>query len=233
LWDATLQYGGEARDGEERNDRTAAATLKEISALRRWFVALGLCAAGVALCVAYVDRPVADLVYEHLSRKHAYRVLTRLPDPLEWVVMLAVVFLLVAGCRAIAGRRLGSWMETPLLASWALVWASTATTALKYAFGRSWPAAYVYLHVYGFHPFQGQAGGNDSFPSGITAGAASILVTLWILVPRLRVVWALGLVIVAVGLVATNSHFVSDVLGGGFLGVTTGRMSVALWRRDA
>ncbi len=217
---------------EERNETAAEVAMRGNRAFRWWLLGLGLCAAAVALCAAYVDRPVADFVYEHLSHKETYRTLTRLPDPLLWVVMLAVVVLLGAGCRAVAGRRLGAWAEALLDCSWALVWALAAVTGLKYAFGRSWPGAYVQRHVYRFHAFHGGSG-YDSFPSGITAGAASILAVLWILMPRLRVVWGLGLAAVAVGLVATNSHFVSDVMGGGFLGVTTGWMSVALWRRDA
>lgn len=210
----------------------AEGAMRGDSAFRCWLLGLGLCAGVVTLCVAYVDRPVADFVYEHLSHKGIYRALTQLPDPLQWVVMLALVVLLAAGCRSIAGRRLSAWTKAPLDCSWALVWASTAATVLKYVFGRTWPGAYTQYRVYGFHPFNGGEG-YESFPSGITAGAASILAVLWILMPRLRVVWGLGLAVVAFGLVATNSHFVGDVIGGGFLGVTTGWMSVALWRRDA
>jgi len=200
-------------------------------AFRRWLLGLALCAGVVTLCVAYVDRPVADFVFTHLSHKDLYRKLVRLPDPLLWVVMLAVVILLVAGCRAIAGRGLDAWKKAPLLCSWALVWALAAVTVLKLAFGRTWPGAYMEYGVYGFNPFHG---GDDyqSFPSGITAGTASILAVLWILMPRLRVVWGLGLGVVAFGLVMTNSHFVGDVIGGGFLGATTGWMSVVLWRRE-
>jgi membrane-associated phospholipid phosphatase len=218
--------------GETTNGGAVESTMRGNSAFRWWLLGLGLCAGVVTLCVAYVDRPVADFVYEHLSHKDVYRTLTQLPDPLQWVVMLGLALLLAAGCRAIAGRRLSSWTDTPLVCCWSLVWASTATVALKYTFGRTWPGAYTHYRVYGFHPFHGGEG-YESFPSGITAGAASILAVLWILMPRLRVLWGLGLAAVAFGLVATNSHFLGDVIGGGFLGVTTGWMSVALWRRAA
>jgi membrane-associated phospholipid phosphatase len=215
----------------ERDATVVEVAMRGNRAFRRWLLGLAICAGVVALCVAYVDRPVADFVFTHLSRKDLYRTLTGLPDPLQWVVMLAVVVLLAAGCRAIAGQPLGAWTKVPLTCSWALVWAVAAVTVLKYVFGRTWPGAYVQDGVYGFNPFHG---GDDyqSFPSGITAGAASILAVLWILMPRLRVVWGLGLAAVAFGLVMTNSHFVGDVIGGGFWGATTGWMSVVLWRRD-
>jgi len=207
--------------------------MKSSTSFRRWLAALALCAVGVALCAKYVDRPVADFIYAHWSHESIYLFVTHIPDRLEWVVMLAVALLLAAGCWAIAGRRLASWTQMPLVASWALVWTSTAVLALKYIFGRAWPApVYTPRHPYAFHLFHGGPG-YESFPSGITAGTACILAVLWIMAPRLRVVWAAALAFVAFGLVATNSHFVGDVIGGGFLGVTTGWMSVALWRRDA
>ena len=35
---------------------------------------------------------------------------------------------------------------------------------------------------------------------------------------------------VAVGLIGANYHFLGDVIGGGFVGTSTGWMTVAIWR---
>ena len=40
----------------------------------------------------------------------------------------------------------------------------------------------------------------------------------------------MGVVIAAVGLVALNLHFLSDVIVGSFVGVSTGLFTVVLWR---
>ena len=57
-----------------------------------------------------------------------------------------------------------------------------------------------------------------------------MLSVLWILFPKLRIVCAIGIVTVGMGLVALNLHFLSDVVAGIFLGVSTGLFTIALWR---
>jgi membrane-associated phospholipid phosphatase len=57
-----------------------------------------------------------------------------------------------------------------------------------------------------------------------------VLWVLWILYPKLRVLWAIGVVSVDVGLVALNVHFLSDVVAGSFVGVSTGLFTIAMWR---
>ena len=51
---------------------------------------------------------------------------------------------------------------------------------------------------------------------------------LWICYPRFRVLYALCMAAVAVALVAANFHFLGDVIAGGFLGVSTGWLTVAI-----
>ena len=47
---------------------------------------------------------------------------------------------------------------------------------------------------------------------------------------KLRPLYALAVLAVAVGLIGANYHFLSDVIAGGFVGTSTGWMTVALWR---
>jgi membrane-associated phospholipid phosphatase len=51
------------------------------------------------------------------------------------------------------------------------------------------------------------------------------------LYPRLRPLYALAVAAVGVGLIGANYHFLSDVIAGGFVGSSTGWMTVALWRK--
>jgi len=71
---------------------------------------------------------------------------------------------------------------------------------------------------------------SKSFPSGHAAVAAAVMSVLWILYPRLRVAWGIGIVGADAGLVALNFHFLSDVVAGSFVGASTGLFTVALWR---
>ena len=107
---------------------------------------------------------------------------------------------------------------------------------LKFAFGRTWPdtwgpgiVSFVRDNVYGFHFFQ-SGKSFESFPSGHAAVAAAVLSVIWILFPNLRVICTIGLIAVDIGLVALNLHFLSDVVAGSFVGISTGLFTVALWR---
>ena len=70
----------------------------------------------------------------------------------------------------------------------------------------------------------------EAFPSGTTSITAAILSVLWIRAPRLRAVYAMLLAFVAFALIVTNGHFVADVIGGAFLGASTGWMTILLWK---
>jgi membrane-associated phospholipid phosphatase len=180
--------------------------------------------------MACVDRPVADSVQAHLRQTALFAWTTRALGLLPLVLILVLVFLLGAGCRALDGRPLGAWTRTPLLCSWSVVWSLSATIVLKHIVGRSSAdPLYVVRRVYEFHWLHGSPG-YDAFPSGATAIAAALLSVVWIRVPRLRAVCGLVLAVVSLALIITNGHWVSDVLGGGFLGASTGWMTVLLSR---
>ena len=55
------------------------------------------------------------------------------------------------------------------------------------------------------------------------------MTVLWICYPRFRPLYALCMAAVAVGLVGANFHFLSDVIAGGFLGISAGWLGVAMW----
>jgi membrane-associated phospholipid phosphatase len=97
---------------------------------------------------------------------------------------------------------------------------------LKYAFGRTGPGD----DVFGFFPFHGGPG-YASFPSGHATAICAVITVFWICYPRFRPLYALCVAAVTVGLVGENFHFLSDVIAGGFLGISAGWLGVALWER--
>jgi membrane-associated phospholipid phosphatase len=207
------------------------------SHFRTWLVALAACAAAVLFSMAYVDRAVADYVHVHLLQSQIIQGFAMGLGPLVIFVGLGFIVLGVAGCFSLAGRALSTRFDTPLMCSWSLVWAMAATEALKIAFGRSETEMWTGFigpgsapGTYGFHFMHGELL-FESFPSGTTAIAAAILSVLWIRAPRFRIAWALVLAYVGFALIVTNGHFVADVIGGAFLGVSTGWMTVLLWQR--
>jgi membrane-associated phospholipid phosphatase len=57
----------------------------------------------------------------------------------------------------------------------------------------------------------------------------TVMMVLWICYPAYRPIYAVGMAAVAVGLVGANFHFLSDVIAGGFLGLSAGWLGVAMW----
>jgi membrane-associated phospholipid phosphatase len=201
------------------------------SPLRSWIAAFALCVAAVLLCMAYVDRPVADYVQANIRGTALFGWTVRALTPLPAVLVLILALFLASGAWALGGRPLAPWTETPLLCAWALVWAFATTIVLKQLFGRSWPdPAWVMHRAYAFHPLRGGPG-YEAFPSGTAAVAGAMLAVLWIRAPRLRAAYALLFALACAGVVVINGHWVADVIAGGFLGASIGWMTVRLLRR--
>jgi membrane-associated phospholipid phosphatase len=126
-----------------------------------------------------------------------------------------------------------------VLAAASLAVATAIKDQLKFAFGRTWPETWVRNNpsfirdgVFGFEPFHGGPG-YAAFPSGHTAAVCAVLSVLWICYPRFRVLYAFCMTAVAIALVAADFHFLGDVIAGGFLGISTGWLTVAIWEVGA
>ena len=187
----------------------------------------------VPCAVLLLDRPISTAM--HGFGRPALAVwLTHIAD---WPVPLAIVVLMAGGLGALAGWRPGSTGQVVLAASVATLVARAGADGLKLAFGRPWPETWVDAnpswigtHVFGFFPFHGGRG-YASFPSGHMVDIAAPCAVLWRTVPRGR--WgrwlaALLVTAVAAGLVASDFHFVSDVLSGLGLGIAAGYGVAAL-----
>jgi membrane-associated phospholipid phosphatase len=194
--------------------------------LRNWLLAFAATAIMVALCILYVDRPVAGFFDAVLRHTASWVWIQRALAPLDLVVVLAVLFLLGCGIWTGSGRAFASWIRTPQLCSWAAMWATAASVVFKHIFGRAWPdPAYIRNHVYGFHLLHGGPHW-QSFPSGTAAISAAIVSVLWILMPRSRTIGALAAALLCVAVVITNDHWVGDVMAGAFLGSLIGWITV-------
>jgi len=198
-----------------------------------WFIGLILTSAFVVLSFHWFDRPIALWIYEIFGE---HPTPTQVVDRIFSIPRMTAIVFAMYGLIAIMGRRF-SKLETAV----AVCTMSTLATLvikdqLKFVFGRTWPdtwrpgiTSFVHDNVYGFNFFHaGKA--FESFPSGHAATAAALLSVVWILFPHLRVICAIGVVAVDIGLVAVNQHFLGDVVAGSFLGVSTGLFTIALWR---
>jgi membrane-associated phospholipid phosphatase len=217
--------------------------MHQMSGMRKWSIWLVLTSVAVVASYLWLDRPVATLAHDQLQRFDLFAKLTYIPEVITPLVIIAFAAIAL---RALSGRPLSKPQTVAVLAAASLAIGTAVKDQLKLAFGRTWPETWVRDNpsfirdgVYGFNPFHGGPG-FAGFPSGHTVAICAVMSVLWICYPRFRVLYAICIAAVAVGLIGANFHFVGDVIAGGFLGVSVGWVTVAIWevgephvRRDA
>jgi membrane-associated phospholipid phosphatase len=203
-----------------------------MNSLRAWIIALLVTAAAVTSCYLWVDRPVALFVHDHF---HGTELFPRLTHIAESFIPVAALALVVLGIRALTRRSLTTWQAVILLCSISLVAAEAVKNQLKFVFGRTWPETWVhnnpsFIHdgAYGFNLFHAGSA-FESFPSGHATVICAFMSVLWICYPKFRALYLIVVAAVAVGLVGADFHFVSDIIAGGFLGISSGWFAVRLW----
>jgi membrane-associated phospholipid phosphatase len=201
--------------------------------LHQALVATAVCIVAVLICYFWIDRPVAFFVYQrHINNIEIFRWLTYPPPEIQnWSALVLTILII----RRAWGPFL-RWQKVLLVACISLIVADDFRISLGDVFGRYWPETWTHDNpsligtgTYGFHPFQR---GDDvgSFPSG---HACRILGFAWVWViamPATRVVAAVICTPMLMSLVATNYHFVSDVIAGSVLGALIATYAARLAR---
>jgi membrane-associated phospholipid phosphatase len=195
---------------------------------------LGFLGTAILVVASYLwlDRPIALFVHARLQGIDLFGELTHIPDML---VVIALVAVAAVGLRGLTGRPLSKFLTVVMVSGVSLAAAVIVKDELKLAFGRTWPETWVRNNpsfirdgVYGFFPFRGGPW-YASFPSGHTTAICTVMTVLWLCYPRYRALYALTMAAVAIGLVGADFHFLSDVIAGGFLGISAGWVGVVLW----
>jgi membrane-associated phospholipid phosphatase len=196
-------------------------------AFRNWLLAAAATVIATPVCVAYLDRPLAEYFDLHVRHTDFWNGLYSALFPLGLVPVAAMLFLFGCGTWALSGRPLSDSLRVPLLCSWATMWAIAIETILKRIFGRGWPdPTYVRDHLYGFHLLQGGHEHWNSFPSGTALVSCAIAAVLCNAMPSWRLLVIVLVIILCAAIVVTNLHWLGDMLPGMFLGTSIGWMTV-------
>jgi membrane-associated phospholipid phosphatase len=204
----------------------------EQTRLARLYVgAFVACIVLTILSIVFVDRAVSTWAHT-LNRPAPLEWLTHIVDPF---VPAASIALLGVAIAAVFGWRPGPFGRAVIALSVTVLIATVLKEELKFLFGRTWPETWVGNNpswisdgVYHFEPLHGGRGW-AAMPSGHMALITAPCTVLWNLAPRIwRWLWAALILAVAVGLVASNYHFVADMIAGTFLGWACGVGALAL-----
>jgi membrane-associated phospholipid phosphatase len=204
------------------------------------------CALMLTLSIAFVDRPLSSWVHDHFNgvlqlpffvTYQGYpltvSVFTLMAAPAEALGKGAGGALICMGIAGILGWRPHRRGHILLALCLAVLVALAMKDELKWIFGRTWPESWLGInpswirdHVYNFRFFHGWQG-RASFPSGHMTVIAAAAGVLWNASPRLRRLSLALVVLVAVGLICGNYHFLSDVIAGVYLGWAIGLVASA------
>jgi len=174
----------------------------------------------VVLSSEFLDERVALWVDRLLrSDPRLLRYTSRIPD-----LLLPAVLLLSGAMWAMYLRRVrrGSRDDKTrffLLSGTALPVAYVTKLMLKFLFGRLNTRAWLENPVdRSFHWFHG-GGEYSSFPSGHMAVFTTLAAACWLIFPKYRVACLAVIIALGFALVATDYHYLSDVIAGGYLGL--------------
>jgi membrane-associated phospholipid phosphatase len=194
-----------------------------LKTVKTWGVVAITTAVLIVISVNFFDRPIALFSYQAFGHLMIVRQFAATPSffgPLEVFVLL--IFLV---------RRVALYpLERPdvmlISCEASLLLTNVLVLPLKFMFGRTWPLyGHRSLLIDGAYSFF--TAGQYAFPSGHMASVCALACILWTTYPRFKPLYAVGVAAVAIALVAGDFHFVSDVLAGGFLGITVGTVILA------
>lgn len=200
-----------------------------------WLIGFLGTSAAVAVSYRWIDRTVALWVHDHLRHPH-HETLAQVgyvPDP---SILFALFGLVLLGMRAVTSRLLSKHEMTALVGCNAIIVFEALKDQLKVFFGRTWPETWVQNNpsfikdgAYGFHFMHGGSAFR-SFPSGHMGAVCVVLTVLWACYPKYRWLYLIAGLAAGTGLVAGNYHFLSDVLAGAFVGISTGWVALEIWK---
>jgi membrane-associated phospholipid phosphatase len=189
-------------------------------AARAWSVRAGIAAVLVLVCVRYLDLPLARLVQSHLYVDSGWSEMTSdLPDLLLQLVLVTTTVSLVL-YRVLIGRgQQGPLTQLAREVAWVGPAAYLVKAFLKLVFGRINTRVWLEQPTrHGFYWFQHRQG-FEGFPSGHMMVVVALMAALCRYYPAWRLCCIIVGFLLGVALVATDYHFLGDVVAGVFFGI--------------
>jgi membrane-associated phospholipid phosphatase len=172
----------------------------------------------VVLSVLFWDLPLAAWIAKYLLAYFPHVKNNDIPDlllitvviltSLSWMMYFYLVHKNIHDRRTHFFRVMGTVMPLTFVVK----------DVLKWIFGRTNTRIWLsHPSLHGFHWFAG-AKGFEGFPSGHMLVFTPLFLALWQFFPRYRLYYGVAWLCLAIALIVTEYHFLSDVLAGAFVG---------------
>lgn len=186
--------------------------------LKSRIVVLLLSLSLTAISYYYLDTRIAHFVYQILSINLLIQTAADIPDLLLHIVIAITAFSWV-GYFILVRRGIHNRLTDFMLACGTVVpMAFVAKTVFQYIFGRPNPYVWLFAHVPPHFYWFRDAEGYGCFPSGHMTVFTALMTTLSYYYPRYRLLYLGSLCLLALALIITVHHFLSDVVAGAVLG---------------
>jgi membrane-associated phospholipid phosphatase len=175
----------------------------------------------IAGCIQFLDREIAERVMRFLQSVHTlHKATENIPDLLPYLVGAGTVLTWVIYFYRLSKKKYGIKTQFLFLSATALPAAYVLKSFFQFAFGRTSARTWLILKIpHSFNWFKDFA--NGCFPSGHMTVFAAFGTAILIYYPQRRKPVLILLTLLGTALIATDYHFLSDVIAGAYLGVTT------------
>ncbi len=190
----------------------------------RWLIALAAVLVGIAALAVLLDRAAVEWAATlPPGVRSAFEVVSDVGRS-QWLLVptgVLVIGLLMGRWPGIGSRIQAAWAEIGFLSAYvflAVGGGALLVNAFKQLIGRGRPVGYDDDGAFSFDPFNFDYG-NASFPSGHSTTAGAFIIAGFPIFPRLRPLFLVVGLAVALSRIVVGAHYPSDVLAGLALGI--------------
>jgi membrane-associated phospholipid phosphatase len=175
----------------------------------------------VLFCLAgyfFFDLTIAkycNSIFSNIKIRRVLKDISKLGIATYYLIFAAVVFVFF---RFIRKREL--WSNRALFVFLSISLSGVLVIVTKFVFGRYRPKLFFKEHLYGFEFFQ-LKGKLTSFPSGHASTIVALMLSLYFISPKYRVIYFIIAFVIVISRVFVCHHYLTDVVVGAYVAAIT------------
>ena len=175
----------------------------------------------VLFCLAgyfFFDLPIAkycNSIFSNVKLRRILKDISKLGLATYYLIFAAVVFVFFKFI-----RKRETWSNRALFVFLSISLSGVLVLVTKFVFGRYRPKMFFKEQLYGFEFFQ-LKGKLTSFPSGHASTIVALMLSLYFISPKYRVVYFIIAFVIVISRVFVCHHYLTDVVVGAYMAAIT------------